>query len=81
MNKNVQTFIACESNFEDARAVIFGAPFDGTTSFRPGTRFGPSAMMGLKPIARIKIVTLKISVYLTAVICIYPLGIQRLCLI
>lgn len=46
MNKNVQTFIACESNFEDAHAVIFGAPFDGTTSFRPGTRFGPSAIRG-----------------------------------
>lgn len=46
MNKNVQTFIACESDFEDARAVIFGAPFDGTTSFRPGTRFGPSAIRG-----------------------------------
>ena len=46
MNKNVQTFIACESNFEDASAVIFGAPFDGTTSFRPGTRFGPSAIRG-----------------------------------
>ncbi|MEE0229789.1 MAG: agmatinase [Peptococcaceae bacterium] len=46
MNKNVQTFIACESNFEDARAVIFGAPFDGTTSFRPGTRFGPSVIRG-----------------------------------
>ena len=46
MNKNIQTFIACESNFEDARAVIFGAPFDGTTSFRPGTRFGPSAIRG-----------------------------------
>ena len=46
MNKNIQTFIACESSFEDARAVIFGAPFDGTTSFRPGTRFGPAAIRG-----------------------------------
>lgn len=46
MNKNIQTFIACESCFEDARAVIFGAPFDGTTSFRPGTRFGPAAIRG-----------------------------------
>ncbi|MCD7876990.1 MAG: agmatinase [Cloacibacillus porcorum] len=27
-----------------ARAVLFGAPFDSTTSFRPGTRFGPAAM-------------------------------------
>lgn len=46
MNNNIQTFIACESSFEDARAVIFGAPFDGTTSFRPGTRFGPAAIRG-----------------------------------
>lgn len=46
MNKNIQTFIACESSFEDASAVIFGAPFDGTTSFRPGTRFGPAAIRG-----------------------------------
>lgn len=46
MNKNIQTFIACESSFEDARAVIFGAAFDGTTSFRPGTRFGPAAIRG-----------------------------------
>ena len=44
MNKNIQTFIGCEADFDDAKAAIFGAPFDGTTSFRPGTRFGPSAM-------------------------------------
>ncbi|MEV4622582.1 agmatinase [Asanoa sp. NPDC049573] len=28
----------------DADVVILGAPFDGGTSHRPGTRFGPSAM-------------------------------------
>lgn len=39
MNKNIFTFIGCESNYEDASVVLFGAPFDGTTSFRPGTRF------------------------------------------
>ncbi len=44
MNRNVQTFIGCDSEFEDADIVLFGAPFDGTTSFRPGTRFGPSAI-------------------------------------
>lgn len=27
--------------YEDSDVVIFGIPFDGTTSFRPGTRFGP----------------------------------------
>ena len=41
MKPNIQTFIAAEAAFDDARAVLFGAPFDGTTSFRPGTRFGP----------------------------------------
>lgn len=44
MNKNIHTFIACESDYANSRTVIFGAPFDGTTSYRPGTRFGPSAI-------------------------------------
>ncbi len=44
MNKNIQTFIACEAEYQNAEIVMFGAPFDGTTSFRPGTRFGPSAI-------------------------------------
>lgn len=44
MNPNVMNFIAAEADFDEARAVIFGAPFDGTTSFRPGTRFGPGAI-------------------------------------
>lgn len=44
MDKNIQTFLACEAEFNGAKTVLFGAPFDGTTSFRPGTRFGPSAI-------------------------------------
>lgn len=44
MNKNIQTFLACDAPYADAGIVLFGAPFDGTTSFRPGTRFGPSAI-------------------------------------
>jgi arginase family enzyme len=32
------------SSFADADIVIVGAPFDGGTSHRPGTRFGPSAI-------------------------------------
>src|SRR5690606_21951321 len=28
----------------DSKIVIFGAPFDGTTSYRPGARFAPSRM-------------------------------------
>ena len=37
-------FIGAESDFDEATAVIFGAPYDSTTSFRPGTRFGPAAV-------------------------------------
>ena len=44
MNKNILTFIGCDCDFDKADIVIFGAPFDGTTSFRPGTRFAPSAI-------------------------------------
>jgi len=44
LNKNIQTFIACDSEYDDSKIVLFGAGFDGTTSFRPGTRFGPSAI-------------------------------------
>lgn len=32
------------SNYVDAQVVMFGIPFDGTASFRPGTRFGPGAV-------------------------------------
>lgn len=39
MHSNIHTFIGCDSPFDEAQLVIFGAPFDSTTSFRPGTRF------------------------------------------
>lgn len=39
-----ETFISCESTYEKSNIVIFGAPFDGTTSYRPGTRFGSKAI-------------------------------------
>lgn len=42
--KNTQTFLECDREYKDAEIVLFGAPFDGTTSFRPGTRFGPNAI-------------------------------------
>ncbi|MBQ2803257.1 MAG: agmatinase [Lachnospiraceae bacterium] len=44
MKKNVETFIGCEAEYEEAQLVIFGAPFDSTTSYRPGTRYGSSAI-------------------------------------
>ncbi len=44
LQHNIETFLACDSEYEEARLVIFGAPFDSTTSYRPGTRFGPAAI-------------------------------------
>lgn len=43
---NVSTFIGCDNNYEESDVVLFGIPFDGTTSFRPGTRF---AMQAIRP--------------------------------
>lgn len=46
MNKNVHTFIGCDCEYNESDIVIFGAPFDSTTSYRPGTRFASSAIRG-----------------------------------
>lgn len=43
MNKHQAAYLGFDASYEEAELVIFGAPFDGTTSFRPGTRFGPAA--------------------------------------
>ncbi|KLO74574.1 agmatinase [Enterococcus cecorum] len=44
LTPNIETFIACESSYEDAQTVLFGAPYDSTTSYRPGTRFASRAI-------------------------------------
>lgn len=44
MEKNIHTFIACDCEYLEAKTVIFGVPFDSTTSYRPGTRFASSAI-------------------------------------
>ena len=36
--------LGCEADYKDSLVVLFGAPYDGTSSFRPGSRFGPQAM-------------------------------------
>lgn len=38
MERHQETFFGCDAEYRDARIVIFGAPFDSTTSYRPGTR-------------------------------------------
>lgn len=44
MTRNVETFLGCDADFEESKIVIFGAPFDSTTSYRPGTRFASKVM-------------------------------------
>lgn len=44
MKPNTETFIGCDASYAEAKIVLFGAPFDSTTSFRPGARFGSSAI-------------------------------------
>ncbi|MFZ5965814.1 MAG: agmatinase [Bacillota bacterium] len=39
---NRYCFIGCDKSFEDSDIIIFGAPFDGTCSYRPGSRFAPN---------------------------------------
>ena len=39
-----QTFISAKASFEEGKIVILGCPYDGSASFRPGARFGPSAI-------------------------------------
>ena len=44
MKPQPNQFIGCDKPYSEADMVLFGAPYDSTTSFRPGTRFGPAAM-------------------------------------
>ncbi len=40
-------FMGASRNPDGCRVAIFGVPYDGTTSFRPGTRFGPASIREL----------------------------------
>lgn len=44
MNNQPNIFMALDSSFEESNIVLFGAPYDGTVSYRPGTRFAPQAI-------------------------------------
>ncbi len=43
-NKLPKVFLGCDKAYDDADIILFGAPFDSTTSFRPGARFASSAV-------------------------------------
>ena len=58
MNKNIETFIGCDAEYEDASLVLFGAPLTAppVTVRAPGTAplpYGTKAS-DWKPIARIR---------------------------
>lgn len=44
LKRNIENYMACDKEASEADIVLFGAPFDSTTSYRPGTRFGSSAV-------------------------------------
>ena len=44
MERNVETFLGCDAEYEESKIAIFGVPFDSTTSYRPGTRFASKVM-------------------------------------
>lgn len=44
LNKNIETFIGCDKSYNDAKFVLFGVPFDSTTSYRPGARFASKSI-------------------------------------
>ncbi len=44
LKKNIETFLGCDKEYSDSKIVLFGAPFDSTTSYRPGTRFASRTM-------------------------------------
>ncbi|NWF93284.1 MAG: agmatinase [Syntrophaceae bacterium] len=39
-----QNFISASAPFKESRIILLGCPYDGSSSFRPGARFGPSAI-------------------------------------
>ncbi len=43
-NRNIETFLGCDVPPEEASVILYGAPFDSTTSFKPGARFGSGAI-------------------------------------
>ncbi len=44
MRKNIFNFIGFDSEYDESELVLMGIPYDGTVSYRPGTRFAPSAV-------------------------------------
>ncbi|MDR1481972.1 MAG: agmatinase [Synergistaceae bacterium] len=44
LEAGVRTFAGCGAPYDESEVVLFGAPFDSTTSYRPGARFASSSI-------------------------------------
>jgi len=44
MERHLETLFDLQTGYDEARIVVFGAPFDSTTSYRPGARFAGRVM-------------------------------------
>ncbi len=42
--EHLTTFLGMEQSYQEGEIIVFGTPYDRTTSFRPGSRFAPQAM-------------------------------------
>ncbi len=47
---NQSHFITCTRPIEEADIIILGCPYDGTSSYRPGSRFAPSSIRGVSDV-------------------------------
>ena len=43
-NRDGAIYMGAQRDPAGCQVGLFGVPYDGTTSFRPGTRFGPAAI-------------------------------------
>ncbi len=43
-SRSAENFQGCDKEYDIAEIVVFGAPFDSTTTYRPGTRFASKIM-------------------------------------
>ena len=43
-NNNGAIFMEAQRNIDNCTVSLLGVPYDGTSCFRPGSRFGPSAI-------------------------------------
>ena len=44
LEKNINNILGCDKSYTESKIIVFGAPYDGTTSYRPGARFAGSAI-------------------------------------